>query len=708
MGKCNSKSKNKPVNVEQLFSSTKKNEKIKSEFYFFVQWILSFEFYKRLQNNRKKTSVDLSIKEDPKKSTIFKIIKAIDSLNEKDKFSVFSLYHNKKLQGKGYVNIEKETLKLFFVHLARNDVNKLLNILINGPPNNIRWLIWIAIAKVEYEVIETQLNLTNEETYKIMMNRQILDTIRITILKDIARTNTSNFFLNNFNWQSSLTNVLNSIASYDNKLGYCLGMNSIAANLLLVSDFNEEETFLLLRYLYSSEYGLKLREFFIEDFPRIKYYSFIINRLTEIRLPLIYDIIKKTKLEKTMWIDKWLQTLFGFLKLSLSVRLLDCIMALGFNFVIKFALGCLKYCEYDIINNDQISSENFNDILISKINGEIVIKYALSFRIGKETKMKYDQMFFEEIIRNEINEDDINDSFKHSNEVKVNNKNNRTINKENIDEDDNIKKEQSNKSNISKDKEIEKGENNSIKEIILIENEEKKKDIKKNNSSEIQGNKDDLQKLQIRKIKLIYNQCFKKEEEESKIKPLNSDYEMKYKAIKQMKAIYFGETTINEEPNEDETKMLCSLTNIPYEQFLKQFENDIAQKKKRKKSSSSIVNKKYTNGSHNSIYKFKSSGKKYSHHHYSIKNDSIISEDKKEYSSSFFLSDDNENFYSMSKGKLSDICMSNNKGSSLSLKCNEDNPIDENEEEEKTIIYGEEIEPILQENIPTKLVKLII
>lgn len=68
-------------------------------------------------------------------------------------------------------------------------------------------------------------------------------------------------------------------------------MINIIKKKLIVSEYYEEESFLFFRYLFSSFYGLLIRDFFIEDNSKIDLFSFYIKELIKERLPNIIILI---------------------------------------------------------------------------------------------------------------------------------------------------------------------------------------------------------------------------------------------------------------------------------------------------------------------------------------------------------------------------------------------------------------------------------
>jgi hypothetical protein len=192
----------------------------------------------------------------------------------------------------------------------------------------------------------------------------------------------------------SLFNLLKAYSIYDKEIGYKNGMNNIAANILIVSDCNEIESFQFLRFFYSNYYGLSFRDFFKENSSKLNFYSFLILELIKERIYPLYEIISKFQIENDLWLNKWIINLFEVLfDFCVIIRLYDCMISLGINFLINFTLGLLKYYQNNIIKfkdksaflnffSRKIKFKNDKDILI---NRERLIKLSLDFNISHET-----------------------------------------------------------------------------------------------------------------------------------------------------------------------------------------------------------------------------------------------------------------------------------------------------------------------------------
>ena len=179
-------------------------------------------------------------------------------------------------------------------------------------------------------------------------------------------------------------------------------MINIIKKKLIVSEYYEEESFLFFRYLFSSFYGLLIRDFFIEDNSKIDLFSFYIKELIKERLPNIYKIIKKLKIEIKDWIKLQLITLYeNIFDFSITVRLWDCLIALGINFLFNFSISFFKSYEETILNFQK--KEDFFELFNKKIKfkndnktslyREKIIKESLKIHISKSTLKRLEEIY---------------------------------------------------------------------------------------------------------------------------------------------------------------------------------------------------------------------------------------------------------------------------------------------------------------------------
>ena len=444
MGICGNKQKDEILSISSFFKDSIKNMKNtphKSDFFYFTEKLLNFRFYIKLYNDNEKSTRLITKQIGPNEKNILKVIKAIDQIEGRELhfFSLNSLsflspeshnFHNNitnkiinnnnlknNSENSNIKNITNNDLRYNLSHsfkkLCRYKKQKINKILIIGPPNNIRWLIWYSMAKNKYFEIEKKIGIKNSNIFNYLINSNLNPEIEKKIKNDLPNTLPNIKYFKNPNWIKSLFNLLKAYSIYDKEIGYKNGMNNIAANILIVSDCNEIESFRFLRFLYSNYYGLSFRDFFKENSSKLNFYSFLIMELIKERIYPIYEIISKFQIDNELWLNKWIINLFEVLfDFCIIIRLYDCMITFGINFLINFTLGLLKYYQDNIINfkdkssflnffSRKIQFKNDNDILIYR---ERIIKLSLNFNISQETIIRILNNYNQEMkMKNNIN-----------------------------------------------------------------------------------------------------------------------------------------------------------------------------------------------------------------------------------------------------------------------------------------------------------------
>ena len=239
------------------------------------------------------------------------------------------------------------------------------------------------------------------------------------------------------NWIQSLKNVLKSLIIYNKQIEYSKEMSEITANALIISDCNEPEVFNLLRFLYSNYYGLGLSNFYINNSSKLKYYIFFISELINERMPILANIIKTYKIDPNLWLKDWLLFLFSKqLNFNVRIRLWDCLIAQGSDFLIKYSIGYLKYLEsslnncnssksfFDVLNNDKNKIRSEKEICIFR---EKLVQNAINCVINKNTIKRIEEKYVLYLKNNlSINEKEINENYLYS-KIKYNKNDNEEI-----------------------------------------------------------------------------------------------------------------------------------------------------------------------------------------------------------------------------------------------------------------------------------------
>ena len=378
-----------------------------------------------------------------------------------------------------------DKLKQYYMNL-REDFMHLMQL---GLPNSFRLISWNIVNNIYYSnEINYILNnkaYNSNNLYKKFLLKFLEKTKSDLIYRDIKRT----FPFQNYdsinkskkeNDEKSLYNVLKAFWSIDEEIGYCQGMNYITGFLLLISDFDERNTFFLLISVFSQSFvkrkknNFSLRGLFIEEFPLLYFYLFIFDDLLMKYIPELKNHLINNEIPNDVWIIKWFQTAFTIiLPLNWSKKLWDNIFSSDFYFIIKFSISFCIFLSKDILAlNDQqqimdyfrniqkIPMNFINPFLENKFDINDLIEKARTINIDIENYiLKYEQScdkgkkFKENIYKiNDIKYFDIN--------VNVNNLNNNfSIKKTNTTVKDS-KKEKNKDSNI-----FSKNNNNLINDV---------------------------------------------------------------------------------------------------------------------------------------------------------------------------------------------------------------------------------------------------
>ena len=338
-----------------------------------------FIFYKKIQ-----TDNILNIIDTKEAFELFnKIEYNYSTIKEKWKITIFSNRSKKKATQRNSIipytdtlfkldcnykikNNFNENLVILFLQYIKQDKLSFINLLSNCPPNEFRWLTWLSICIHHYEF-----KFISEEEYHKLVDLPIEREVEIQIKKDLCRSAPNVLFFQKEENRRILFNILKAVAVEDSELSYCQGMNILTAHLVLVSDGNEVETFNIIRYIFSIYCNIKLREFYLNGFPRLNMYIFLLKEILREKLPLIYDKILDLNVPDELWLFKWLQSLFAIvLPFCVVIRLWDCIFAFGIEFILNYSIIYICY--------------NKEKILLSKDIGDFLDSFNNSFKSEKE------------------------------------------------------------------------------------------------------------------------------------------------------------------------------------------------------------------------------------------------------------------------------------------------------------------------------------
>ncbi|KAL4495599.1 hypothetical protein ABPG72_014068 [Tetrahymena utriculariae] len=235
---------------------------------------------------------------------------------------------NEQLTNHDQLTAEEEFQLIYqFKKVKRNEFLKALK---KGPPMWYRWSAWkVALDLNVEDYRETYEKL--KPTEPLDFDHTYTDPIDKQINKDITRTIPDEPFFSDPRYAQkslqSLRNVLKAVSlCYDN-VGYCQGMNFLAAFLLLINGGDELQAFSMLIQM---EKRLNIMGLFEEEFPLIQFMNFVFQREFGRKFPQLFRHFNKLKIPETMWVVQWFQTIFlNSLSLNVVCRFWDYIFYQG-------------------------------------------------------------------------------------------------------------------------------------------------------------------------------------------------------------------------------------------------------------------------------------------------------------------------------------------------------------------------------------------
>ena len=256
-----------------------------------------------------------------------------------------------------------------------NNKKTFLKLVSQGLPHNFRQFIWtIIIDKDEKDL----LNISNNEREKIhfqtliSINKNCKDIEQIE--KDVYRT----FINEKDKTEKNLTilrELLIALNNLNEKIGYCQGINFIVGFILKVSKFNKIKAFHLSRLILR-----KIKGYFSNDFPLLKYNLKKFNQGFKTLFPKLYSHFKENDVIDELWIGKWIQTLFTVnLPFKECCYIWDSLLVYGFDFIVPISLSILNFTEKKLLKFNDSSDiiaflqETFNpnpDYIVNQLYKE--------------------------------------------------------------------------------------------------------------------------------------------------------------------------------------------------------------------------------------------------------------------------------------------------------------------------------------------------
>lgn len=142
--------------------------------------------------------------------------------------------------------------------------------------------------------------------------------------------------------QISLFKILVAYSNYDQEVGYCQGMSTIAAFLLLY--LPEDTAFSALLGVMAETRGL-----FVSGFPKLFETFYIQERLMRKYLARLNEHLEHLSIAPSIYATKWYLTLFLGFPFALATRIWDLFLFYGFDILPCVSIAILRLCEKRIM-----------------------------------------------------------------------------------------------------------------------------------------------------------------------------------------------------------------------------------------------------------------------------------------------------------------------------------------------------------------------
>lgn len=191
--------------------------------------------------------------------------------------------------------------------------------------------------------------------------------------------------------QASLRRVLRAYAFHDKQVGYCQGMNFLAA--MFITFMSEEEAFWLLVSTLNDE-PCKMRGLFGEGMTEAHEVLHIADRLIAQFLPKLSKHLEEENVHITMFATQWLLTIYtSSFPFEMVVRVWDSFLKEGWKIVYRVMLALLQ------LSNQQLMSLTFEDILAyfrdlpTKLTSQQVMEAALKIPLKRRHITKFEKEY---------------------------------------------------------------------------------------------------------------------------------------------------------------------------------------------------------------------------------------------------------------------------------------------------------------------------
>jgi Rab-GTPase-TBC domain len=200
------------------------------------------------------------------------------------------------------------------------------------------------------------------------------------IIKDIDRTLPNlNIPKQNTITYNSMFHILNALAQRFPKVGYCQGMNFIAANILIFTK-NERNAYDVMLYILDH---MKYVKIFKPNLKNLQFCFYQLDSLLQIYCPLLHKHLLLNGISASLYSSQWFLTLLTYgLSPQITCVILDLFLLKGMKILFKIIVGVLMEIQESVIKM------SYEDTLMHMLKCLIVLEAKAPTIINDCLKIK--------------------------------------------------------------------------------------------------------------------------------------------------------------------------------------------------------------------------------------------------------------------------------------------------------------------------------
>ncbi|KAL7669334.1 hypothetical protein ACOME3_009995 [Neoechinorhynchus agilis] len=220
-----------------------------------------------------------------------------------------------------------------------------------GIPDSLRSKVWRKLLMVDALKHKHDTEHSVVGYYAFIRDKARKESVDIRQIDlDVNRTFRENvYFRERYNFrQQMLFHVLITYSVFNRNLGYCQGMNNIAALLVMYFEAEEDAFWGLTQLMSAPQYSLE--RFFLRNFPKFGEFEQSFNTILRRLLPKVKRRLDTLAVSSTMYLFKWLINCYiDALPFSLTLRVWDVFLARGDHVLLAMAYNIMRIHEKRIL-----------------------------------------------------------------------------------------------------------------------------------------------------------------------------------------------------------------------------------------------------------------------------------------------------------------------------------------------------------------------